>query len=274
MAIHKEIFKLLKGLESFFDLSSLGNPGSKARISANIICKNNIQTINYTLLSLVNVVDELIIIDTGSSDGTIELIRKILKENFPKHKLILEDKFQGYSYHRNQAIKESSGDWVLVLDSDEFLSTNLQKQLRKLSQTKIYSAYKFYRRWVCSFSQSSAEYIFTTKFKGRYKSIIRFFRKLNKVEYRGEIHEAVFGLETKRIKTIKENIATVYHLDVAINSFESRSEKVNQRELLLKGSGHPEEYLPELFDIQTKAVPLEDFSFISTSKGKISQNSI
>lgn len=274
MAITKEFSKIIKQIQSLFDLSSLENPGQKATISANIICKNNIKTIACSLNSLINIVDEVIIIDTGSTDGTIELVETLVKENFPKHKLILESCFQGYSFHRNQAIKESSGDWVLVLDSDEFLSVNLQKQLRKLAQSKIYSGYKFYRRWISSIREKDADYIFTTKFKGRYKSIVRFFRKLDRVEYRGEIHEAVFGLENKRIKTIKEDSATIYHLDVAVNSLESRSEKVKQRETFLAGSGHSEEYLPELFDIQADKVPSEDFEIISQSKGKTNQNKI
>ena len=263
MALKNELNKLLYQIKSIFYTDSFQNPGNESKITANIICKNNLKTITICLKSLVNVVDEIVIIDTGSNDGTIEFITKLLDKNFASpHKsytLIKENKFQSYSYHRNQAILRSQGDWILVIDSDEYLSSALQKILKQLVSSKIYSGYRFYRRWITSINAESAEYIFTKRFKGRYKSIIRLFRNLPGIQYRGELHEAVFGLEGKRVKTINENVATLYHLDTAVNSYEIRLKKVQSREALLVGSGHPEEYLPELYSIPVKKVPREDF---------------
>jgi glycosyltransferase involved in cell wall biosynthesis len=282
MAIKNELLKLLFHIKSVFHTASLNNPGTRSKITANIICKNNITSIASCLQSLVNVVDEIVIIDTGSTDGTVEFIEVFLNERFDKTKqsytLVKENYFQSYSYHRNQAILLSKGDWILVIDSDEYLSSSLQKILKQLVSTKIYSAYRFYRRWIKTINAKSAEYIFTKRFKGRYKSITRLFRNLPEIKYQGELHEAVFGLEGKRVKTINENIATLYHLDTAINSYQTRLEKVQSRETILAGSGHPEEYLPELFNIPVKKVPDEDYNYccssLSTISGNINQNTI
>ncbi len=267
MALKNELKKLAYYIKSVFYTGSFQNPGIKSKITANIICKNNLNTLKPCLLSLIKVVDEIVIIDTGSTDGTLKFITDFLEQNFTgtgkSFTLIEEPSFKSYSYHRNQAISVSKGDWILVVDSDEFLSIGLQKILRKLTHSKIYSAYKFFRRWITKFDTNSADYISTTRFKGRYKSIIRLFRNLPEIRYQGEIHEAVFGLETKRIQTISEAQGTMYHLDVAVNSFEVRKAKVDKREAFLAGSGHPEEYLPELFNISTKPVPDEDLASLS-----------
>ena len=270
MALTKELIKLKNIVLSLFDLSSFTNLTQSQKISVNILCKNNAKSILICLESVINCVDEIIIIDTGSNDGTIELIKNFFKLHDCQYKLIEEQNFKGYSHHRNQAIKESSGNWILVLDSDEYLSKDFQNQLRTLCSSCIFSAYKIFRRWISQIDSQEAWFTNTKKFKGRYKSIIRLFKKSESVEYRGEIHEAVFGLEKKRIKNLNEKLC-FYHLDVAINNYETRKNKVEQREKLLKGSGHAEEYLPENFDIEYQKVPYSDFINLDTIKGKISQ---
>ena len=270
MALAKEIKKLVNHLYACLDLTSFANPYPK--ISANILCKDNLKSIKLCLDSIKEHVYELVIIDTGSTDGTYEFLEKYLPKNFANYQLIKENEFKGYSFHRNQAISASSGNWILVLDSDEFLSKRLQDKLHHLCSSKIFSAYKLFRYWIDKIEDNKATAIFTKKFRGRYKSIIRLFRKLPGVEYRGDIHEAVFGLEHKRIQTVNEKIAPMYHVDVAINSYKERQAKVLNRELLLKGSGHPEEYLPEDYGLKAQEILAEDFELISKTMGMTSQN--
>lgn len=260
MPLSREIKKLMHQLRASISVDSFANPGSKSKISANIICKNNLSSLSYSLASLVNCIDEIVVIDTGSEDGSLEFLLNYLPKNFPNYKLFQEKTFQGYSYHRNQAIKESSGDWILVLDSDEFLSKSLQENLRQLSYSKYYSAYRFYRRWICNLT--NADYIFTRQFRGRYKSIVRMFRNINNICYQGELHESVLGLENLRIKKIPEQFASIYHLDTAINPYAKRLAKVQAREAKIKGAGHPEEYLPEDFNLPCIKVPPEDLDLL------------
>ncbi len=269
MAILRELKKAYHRIIAHLDYSEyiqdlVTKPVSRRGISANIICKNNENCILFCLQSLTQVVNEIVIIDTGSTDTTVALAESFLKANQREglsYKLIQEPEFQGYSYHRNQAIAASTQDWILVLDSDEFLSPELETIIVSLAQSSFYSGYKFYRRWIQNFTQEAGswelDYICANNYPGRYKSIIRMFRRLDSVKYRGEIHEAVFGLESKRIQTIAERKASIYHLDVAINSIETRLKKVLKREALLKGSGHPEEYLPELFNLAIQHVKIK-----------------
>lgn len=183
--------------------------------------------------------EEIVVVDSGSDDGTLEYLETINKVKFIKRKT-----FEGYSQHRNMALKESRSSWILVLDSDEYLSKSFLETVGDLIKTKIYSGYRIYRRWLIN----ENSYINLFDYRGRFTSSLRLFRNFKNIEYRGHLHEAVFGLEMKRIKKLSKDTAYIYHLDLMENSLEERIEKVLRREKTLKGSGHPEEYLPELYN--------------------------
>ena len=119
MSLLREFKKFSDNFAAVFDLSSLSNP-SNPTLALNLLTKNNEKTIKAALESCHDVVDEIIVVDTGSTDAT-----KLILKSYLKVKLIEEESFRGYSYHRNQAIKATKSDWILVFDSDEFLSTFL-----------------------------------------------------------------------------------------------------------------------------------------------------
>lgn len=274
MSIRRELKKIANFIKASFSTESFSNP-QEPKISANIICYNNIASIETCLKSLDGVVDEIVVVDGGSTDGSIEILEKY------NCKIMVNKVWQGYSFQRNLAIKHSTGDWILKIDSDEFLSPDLAKNLRKLCRSKIYSGYKTYSRWIqnipegllaclksnainCAIDFKQPRYIDKYHKIGRYKSVLRLCRKTPGLEFRGDMHEAIFGLGNLRIKKLARDRNNIYHLDVAIHSFETRYEKVKSREAILPGSGHGEEYLPELFDdMDMKIMPVEDLDLLS-----------
>ncbi len=105
-----------------------------AMISVCILTKNSSATLKETLASLSSFT-EVVILDNGSTDDTLEIARK-----FP-HVVIYEEPFLGFGPLRNLAAKKASYDWILALDSDEILSPALQKEIKGLSleRGQIYS---------------------------------------------------------------------------------------------------------------------------------------
>ncbi|MFH1245947.1 MAG: glycosyltransferase family 2 protein [Candidatus Omnitrophota bacterium] len=74
---------------------------------------------------------EIIVVDNGSSDDTVEIVRKIS----PGAKLIANQKNLGACRARNQGIEISAGEWVLTLDCDTVLSPGFFLNIRPILET-------------------------------------------------------------------------------------------------------------------------------------------
>ena len=103
-------------------------------ITATVLTKNSGRTLEHTLDSL-KCFDEVIILDSGSTDETLEIAKGYT--NVTIHKT----PFLGFGPMHNYATKLSSNDWILSIDSDEILSKELQQEILALSlaEDTIYS---------------------------------------------------------------------------------------------------------------------------------------
>lgn len=92
------------------------------KISLAMIVKNEEKHIEACIRSVLPYVDEIVIVDTGSTDRTKEIVR-----SFPV-RLETFDWNGDFSAARNYSISLTTGDWILVLDADETI-TGFQKEL-------------------------------------------------------------------------------------------------------------------------------------------------
>jgi tetratricopeptide (TPR) repeat protein len=93
-------------------------------ISLCMIVKNEEKFLPGSLASIKGLVDEIIVVDTGSTDRTIEIAR----EHGAK---IYEHPWQNdFSFHRNQSMEYATGDWILILDADEELDPKEHEIIR------------------------------------------------------------------------------------------------------------------------------------------------
>ena len=101
---------------------------------------NEEQKIEKALQSLAPVVDEIVVVDSGSTDGTERIVRKYTD------KFIFQP-FAGYAAQKNIAAGHATHDWVLSLDSDEWLSPELQQSIKALKDsTPVEQAFIVARR--------------------------------------------------------------------------------------------------------------------------------
>jgi glycosyltransferase involved in cell wall biosynthesis len=102
-------------------------------LSVIIICKNNEDTIKDAINSAL-FVDEVIILDSGSTDNTI----KIAKELGVR---VEYQEWLGFGKQKQKAVELASNDWVFVLDSDEQISSNLQEEIIYTLQNPMFKGY-------------------------------------------------------------------------------------------------------------------------------------
>ena len=88
----------------------------RATVSACMMVRNEQEMLPRCLDALKDVVDEIVIVDTGSTDRTMEIASSYDKVKIYEHPW--EDDF---SKHRNQSISYATKDWVLIIDADEEL---------------------------------------------------------------------------------------------------------------------------------------------------------
>lgn len=110
------------------------------RISATIICLNEADKIGQCLQSLLPVADELVVVDSGSTDDTVAIA-----ESFGAK--VTYHAFEGHIQQKNFASSLASHDWILSLDADEALSTELAASILEVKQYKqqAFKAFSFNR---------------------------------------------------------------------------------------------------------------------------------
>lgn len=104
------------------------------KLSGVIITFNEERNIEKCLQSLANVVDEIVVVDSFSTDNT-----KAICERFDVK--FIEQKFLGYIEQKNFALEQASYNYVISLDGDEALSEELQKSILNLKSNWLFDGY-------------------------------------------------------------------------------------------------------------------------------------
>ncbi|MDP5158871.1 MAG: glycosyltransferase family 2 protein [Flaviramulus sp.] len=104
------------------------------KLSGVIITFNEELNIEKCLRSLINVVDEIVVVDSFSSDNTKAICSKY-------HVKFIEQTFLGYVEQKNFALKQASNDYIVSLDGDEALSEELQKSILNLKHNWVFNGY-------------------------------------------------------------------------------------------------------------------------------------
>ena len=96
------------------------------RISAVYIAKNEAKNITRSLDSIKESVDELILVDTGSTDETVEIFKSYGGQVF------FQQWQDDFSAPRNLALSKATGDWIVLLDADESFFEETKQNLRTI----------------------------------------------------------------------------------------------------------------------------------------------
>ena len=116
--------RILSGTETIFNMGILYNKDMKLSLCLAVFNEEN--NIHYPLDSSYDITDEVIIVDGGSTDKTVE----IAKSYGPKVKVIVSSNPVMFHKNKQKAIEAAKGKWILQLDADEKLSDELKKEIR------------------------------------------------------------------------------------------------------------------------------------------------
>ena len=108
------------------------------KISAVVITFNEEKKIAACLASLQGVVDEIVVMDNFSTDST-PLICKQFGVKF------YQQSWKGYGQQKNEAVAKCSHHYILSIDADEYLSTELQQTILQQKKSKLLGVYTINR---------------------------------------------------------------------------------------------------------------------------------
>ena len=99
------------------------------RLSVGIITLNEEKNLDKTLQSVQDIADEIVIIDSGSTDKTFEIAKRY-------NATFIFNKWEGFGKQKNFAITNCSGDWILLIDADEVLSKELIIKIKHIKENE------------------------------------------------------------------------------------------------------------------------------------------
>ena len=108
------------------------------QLSGVIITYNEERNIQRCIDSLLNIVDEIVIVDSLSTDRTVSICKKN-----PKTRVVLQE-FLGYKEQKNFAVQQAKFDYIVSLDADEALCPILQKNILALKEQNTFAKDGYY----------------------------------------------------------------------------------------------------------------------------------
>jgi glycosyltransferase involved in cell wall biosynthesis len=108
------------------------------KLSAIIITFNEERNIARCLNSLKDIADEIVVIDSGSTDATVAICKQF------NAKVIIHE-FKGFIEQKNFAYLHTTGDWVLLLDADEEASETMKASIVAELKNPKHDGYSFNR---------------------------------------------------------------------------------------------------------------------------------
>lgn len=206
------------------------------KISGIIIAKNEEKTIEKALISLKEVCDEVVLVDSGSTDKTTNIAKNLEVK-------VIYHKWEGYKEQRNYAQKIVAHDWIIMIDADEELSNKLKKEIieiKKQNDLKKFVCYKIPRNYI--FLKKKFD---STKFTCEWKN--RFYNRNYCYWVGGSVHEKLFvkGKIKKLSGFINHNI---------LLSIEELMEKLNKYAKLYVKSKYKNKKNPGIFLLFLKTI--------------------
>lgn len=199
------------------------------KLSFCTIVKDNIANVKRMIDSVIDIVDEIVIIDTGSPNDVKEYCRTVAD-------VYIDRKWQNnFAKMRNLAISKATNSWILTLDSDEEISSELQVLIPTLIKEVDVEGYFFHRIHYVDEPINFEDYWMHLRL---YKNNARYF---------GAVHESIKNLA--KTKKIHQKDCIILHHNDRKHQRAKSSEYIKDLELqLLKKYPKDRSYMHEYYE--------------------------
>ena len=194
-----------------------GPPSSWPSVSLCMIVKNEEANLADCLSSVKDLVSEIIIVDTGSTDRTVEIARAFGAR--VEHFTWIND----FAAARNESIKYATCDWILWLDADDRVSPQAIVQLKRALVSGIADAYDCLV--VSPLAHGGRSSLITTNH-------IRLFRNHLGLRFDDAIHESIYSSLMRQGRTLAYTNITIEHVGYAVSQ-QAIQEKARRNEAIL-----------------------------------------
>ncbi|MFA8343790.1 MAG: glycosyltransferase [Rhodothermaceae bacterium] len=186
------------------------------KLTLSMIIKNEEKFLEDCLKSVVDLADEIVIVDTGSTDRSLEIAEKY------SAKIFHFEWINNFAAARNYALQHSTGNWILYLDADERLTPESVSELKKVISTDkkrgIYCN-------VISYSKVAGN---TNKMK-----YTRLFKNSDNIKFDGRVHEQIEKSLKQNGYTFLDSKIDIQHLGYDQNEEIYRQKAQRNLDLLL-----------------------------------------
>ena len=170
----------------------------KMRISACVIVKNEAENIGRWLESMQAIADEMIVVDTGSTDETVAMARAA------GAKVYSFAWCNDFAAAKNYALEQATGNWILFLDADEYFTPASQAKVRPLlMRLEPHLKIEGVLCRLINIDTDDNNRIMTTLVQ------LRMFRNRRNLRYSGKIHEVLTLTKGRPLELANE--IEIYH---------------------------------------------------------------
>jgi glycosyltransferase involved in cell wall biosynthesis len=185
-------------------------------ITLSMIVKNEEKYLRECLESVKDIIDEIVIVDTGSTDKTIEIAKEF---NAKIHSF---EWIKDFSAARNFALSKSNGNWILYLDADERVEAKSKKEILRLTKNNKKLGIN------CIINNLDDNKNAPTLMK-----YVRLFRNSKNISFVGKAHEQIESSLRRQGYKIIDSTIEIMHLGYNVSKEKLKEKADRNLELLL-----------------------------------------
>ncbi len=199
------------------------------KLALNMIVRNEAKNIAECVASVQSIVDEIVVLDTGSSDNTVDIARSLGAKVF--HFEWCND----FAVARNEALSKVTAKWALVLDADERIAQKDREQILKIVDDERVDGYLMHARNYLKgagfdkWHSTTGEYPDMEKGYAGYRDhfVLRLFRNCDFAKWDGRVHENLVCIEHDKRWFVKETDIVIHHFGKVLDEEQLNNKKKN-----------------------------------------------